>query len=120
MKKLPIILAALALPGCAAALPAAIDTIVSLARPAEAVGDKVVLEGTRGLIIAHNGYQAAAALAAAAVRSDKLNPSQVDMIEKADAEVARVMSGAGATLSAAERTAAILNAQNNVLVALGR
>lgn len=120
MKKLFLIAAALALPGCAAALPTVIDTVVSLAKPAEAVGDKVVLEGTRGLVVAHNGYQAAAALAAAAVRSDKLNPSQVDMIEKADAEVGYYMDGAGKALPMAQRAAAVINAQNNVLVALGR
>jgi hypothetical protein len=119
MKKL-IIAAALALSGCAAALPIAVDTFVSLAKPAAATGDKVILEGTRGLIIAHNGYQAAAALAAAAVRSDKLNPSQVDMIEKADAEASYYLDGAGKVLPIAERAAGILNAQNNVLVALGR
>jgi hypothetical protein len=115
-----LIASALALSGCAAVAPTVIDTIVSLAKPAEAVGDKVVLEGTRGLVIAHNGYQAALALASAAVRSDKLNPSQVDMIEKADAQVAYYMTGAGKVLPMAERAAAILNAQNNVLVALGR
>jgi hypothetical protein len=119
MKKL-IIAAALALSGCAAALPIAVDTFVSLAKPAAATGDKVILEGTRGLIIAHNGYQAAAALATAAINSDKLNPSQVDMIEKANQQAFYYLNGAGKALPIAERAAALLNAQNNILVAVGR
>jgi hypothetical protein len=120
MKKLLIIGAALALPGCAAALPIALDSAVSILKPAAPIGDKVVLEGTRGLIIAHNGYQAAARLAAAFIRSDRATPAQVDAIEKADAQVYYYLNGAGRALPIAERTAAIINAQNDVLVALGQ
>lgn len=119
MKKHLLVAAALSLAGCAAALPTALNTIVSATQPAKAVGDTVVLEGTRGLVIVHNGYQAAARLAAAAVRSDKLTPAQVDAIEKADATVAYYIDGAGRTLSAAERATGILNAHNAVLAALG-
>lgn len=118
MKKFLAIAACLSLTSCAAALPA-IGTLVTSALPAKAVGDTVVLEGTRGLILAHNGYQAALALATAAVKSNRLTPAQVDALEKADARVAFYIDGAGSTLSAAERTAEVLNATNDILTTLG-
>ena len=120
MRKLLIIAAAFTLPACAAALPAAIDNLVSIAKPADAVGDKVVLEGTRGLVLAHNAYQGAATLAAAAVRSDRLTPAQVDAIERADARARLALDTGQGTLSTAERVAAVLNATNEINVALGR
>lgn len=119
MKKLLIPIAALSLTGCAAAALPAIGTLVDIARPARQVGDTVVLEGTRGLIIAHNAYQAAARLAAVAVRSNRLTPAQVDAIERADASVAFYMNGAGTTRDAAERATAVLNSTNDILTVLG-
>lgn len=119
MKKLLIVSAALSLAGCAAALPA-VGTLVNVALPARAVGDTVVLEGTRGLILAHNGYQAALRLATAAIRTNQLTPTQVDLIEKADRRVAFVMNGQGmATLSIPERAAMVLNATNDILTVMG-
>ena len=119
MKRLFPIAAALALTGCASATLPALGTLVDIARPAKAAGDTVVLEGTRGLIIAHNAYQAAARLAAAAVRTNRLTSAQVDAIEKADARVSFYLDGAGSTLSAATRAAEVLNATNDVLTVLG-
>jgi hypothetical protein len=120
MRKILIVAAALTLPACAALAPIALDTAVSILKPAEGVGDKVVLEGTRALILAHNGYQAAAASAAAFIRSDRATPAQVDAIEAADKQVYYYLDGAGRALPIAERAAGIFNAQNRVLAALGR
>ena len=120
MKKLLLIAAAFTLPACAAALPTAIDTLVSIAKPADAVGDKVLLEGTRGLILAHNAYQGAAATATAAVKSGRLSAQQLDAIEAADARAVALLNGADGALSTAERVAAILNATNEINTALGR
>ena len=117
MKKVLIIAAAFALPGCAGM--AALDTAVSILKPAAPVGDKVVLEGTRGLVLAHNAYQAAAAAAAAAVRSGRLSPSQVDRVEAANAKALGLLNGADATLTTAQRVAGILNATNEIALATG-
>lgn len=120
MKKFLIIAAAFALPGCAAALPVALDTLVSIAKPAEAAGDKVVLEGTRGLILAHNAYQGVAQLATAAVKTGRLSSQQLDAIESANTRALALLNGADTTLSTAERVAGVLNAANEINVALGR
>lgn len=118
MKKVLIIAAAFALPACAA-VPLALDTAVSILKPAAPVGDKVVLESTRGLVLAHNAYQAAATTAALAVRSGRLSPAQVDAIEKANNDALDLLNGADATLSTAERVAAILNVTNEISLATG-
>jgi hypothetical protein len=120
MKKLLIIAAALALPGCAAALPVALDTLVSIAKPADAVGDKVVLEGTRGLILAHNAYQGAAMAATAAVKTGRLSSQQLDAIEAANTKALALLNDGNTALSTAERVAGVLNAANEINVALGR
>jgi hypothetical protein len=119
MRKLFIIAAALTLPACAAAIPAALDTLVSIAKPADAVGDKVVLEGTRGLILAHNAYQGAAAAAKVAVESNRLSPAQVDRIASANRRAYDLLNQADTTLSTAERVAAVLNAVNEMNIATG-
>jgi hypothetical protein len=117
MKKILLIAAAFALPGCAALT--AMDAAVSILKPADAVGDKVILEGTRGLVLAHNAYQAAAATASAAVRSGRLSPAQVDKIEAANAKALEMLNSAEGTLSTTERVAAILNATNDIILATG-
>lgn len=111
MKKLALIVAAMALPlpGCAAMLPAALETVVSLATPAKAVGDKVVVEGTRGLILAHNAAQAGIALVNPLVRARVLTAAQVDRYEQIIDKVEEYGVAGRSTLDAAERTARLFN-----------
>lgn len=73
MKKLLIIGAAFALPGCAA-LPA-ISAIGSLTQAVTAGSDKVLVPATQALIVAHNAYQGAAALATSAITACTITPS---------------------------------------------
>lgn len=115
MKKLILAVAvAFSLSGCAAVLPAALDTVVSITKPAAAVSDKVVLEGTRGLILAHNAYQGAAALTTAAVRTKKFNNAQLDMIANLNDRALALLEGADTTLTVAERAASIMLIANQL------
>lgn len=103
------IAAALSLGACAAAIPAALDTLVSISKPAATAGDKVVLEGTRGLILAHNAFQGANALVVPLVRSGRLSAAQVDRYEAALNRVEQIAPQAHSTLSAADRATELLN-----------
>lgn len=71
-------LAALLLSGCGVLTAAtAVSNIVSgLSQPATATADnRIVVGATQGLIIAHNGYQGAAAIAEGAVRACAAAPT---------------------------------------------
>lgn len=114
MKRMLIIAAAFSMTGCAAALPAALDTLVSVAKPAEAVSDKVVLEGTRGLILAHNSAQGAMALVTPLVRARALSPAQVDQYERLVNDVEKYAVAGRTTLTAAERATALFNIANEL------
>lgn len=110
MKRIVLsIAAALSLGACAAAIPAALDTLVSIARPAASTGDKVVLEGTRGLILAHNAFQGANALVIPLVRSGRLSSAQVDRYEQALNRVEQIAPQARSGLSAADRATEMFN-----------
>lgn len=109
MKRLVLIAAAFALPlgGCAAIAPAILSGIVSASNPAEAVGDKVLLEGTRALVLAHNAYQGATAVVTPLVRQDVFNATQLDMIETLSNQAVALLEGADGTLSEAERASGV-------------
>lgn len=110
-KKLLATLAALtalpALSSCAM-LPLALSAVSAL-QPASAAGDKVVLEGTRALILAHNAFQGAAAAAAPLIRSGAMSREQVDLAEDITNRAEMLFATAGGGLSEAQRAAAILN-----------
>ena len=122
MKKILLIAAAgLSLCGCGAALvTSALQTVVSASRPAEAVGDKVVLEGTRGLVLMHNVFQGGLSVVTPLVDEKKLTPAQVDRFEQIVDEGERLFAGADKTLSNAQRTASILNLSNELYAMAGR
>ena len=109
MKRLLIIAAAFSITGCGAMLPAALDTLVSVAKPAEAVGDKVVVEGTRGLILAHNAAQAGIALVNPLVRERVLTSAQVDRYEQIINRVEELAVTGRTTLTVAQRTSELFN-----------
>lgn len=115
MKKLVLSIAvAFSLSGCAAALPAALDTVVSITKPAAAVSDKVVLEGTRGLILANNAYQGAVALIKVPVQAKAFTPGQLDMIEHLNDQALALLEGADKTLTVAERAASLMLIANQL------
>jgi hypothetical protein len=109
-------LVALCLSACAAVVPALnlLDTAVSVTKPAAAVGDKVVLEGTRGLILAHNAVQGSLAVLTPLIRARKLTNDQVNMVEVLINQAERLFAGTGAALSVAERTASLLLVANQL------
>lgn len=111
-----IILAAFSLVGCAAAgaLEALSTVAASVATPAQAVGDKVVVEGTRGLILAHNAAQGGIALVNPLVRNRVLTSAQVDRYEQIINEVEQLAVTGRTTLTVAERTARLFNLANEL------
>ncbi len=124
MRKLACLFAALALTvsGCAAIGPglAVLDKVVSVAQPAAVVGDKVVVEGTRGLIIAHNAVQGGIAVVNPLVRARLLTSAQVDRYEQLINQAERLAPGARSVLSAADRTAQMFNIANELNALAGR
>lgn len=110
MKKLVLCCAvAVSLSGCATLAGPVLDTLVSVSKPAAATGDKVVVEGTRGLILAHNAAQAGIALVNPLVRNRVLTSAQVDRYEQIINEVEKLAVTGRTTLTVAQRTAALFN-----------
>ncbi len=111
MKRFALIVAALAMPlaGCAGLASTVLDGVVSVGQPAAAVGDKVVLEGTRSLILAHNAAQGAIAVVNPLVRNRVLTPAQVDRYEAIVNEVERLAITGRSTLTAADRATRLFN-----------
>lgn len=120
MKRLGILFACIALSACAAIAPLALSTLTSISTPAAAVGDKVVVEGTRGLILAHNAAQAGIALVNPLVRQRVLTSAQVDRYEAIINEVERLAVTGRTTLTVAERTAGMFNLANELNVIGGK
>jgi hypothetical protein len=83
--------------------------------PIQVVSDQVVLQGTRGLILAHNAYQGAAAIVAPLVRSKQLSPATVDRIEVLNEKARVLFTGADKAQSLADRTAGLLEIANELL-----
>lgn len=113
MRKL-LLVPLLSLAAACAAIPAVLETAVSLATPAAAVSDKVVLEGTRGLVLAHNAYQGAEAIVAPLIRARVLTPAQVDRVEAINNEAERLFSQAHDVKSASTNAAKIFNLANEL------
>jgi hypothetical protein len=119
MKHLAIALA-LGLTGCATALPPVIEAIVSAAKPAEAVGDKIVVEGTRGLILAHNAAQGGIALVNPLVRNRVLTAAQVNRYEAIINRVEALAVTGRTTLTVAQRSAEMFNLADELNKMAGR
>lgn len=119
MRKFMLFAAALSIGACAA-LPTIIETAVSIATPAAAVGDKVVLEGTRGLILAHNAYQGAAAVVAPLIRARVLTSAQVDRVERINNEAESLFNKAHDAKTSAQDAARIMNLANELSTLAGK
>lgn len=119
MRKLFALAACISLSSCSAVLPAVIGSAGSLINPADAVGDKVVIKGTRALILAHTAYQAAAQAATTAIEAGWLSDEKVDQIDAINKRALAALNAADGTLSSAQRAAAIFNAANEINRTLG-
>lgn len=112
MKRTILLACSLALAGCAA-LPvvSAIGTVSDLisSPAATVVGDKVTLEATRGLVIAHNAYQGATAVVTPLVQAGVFNRDQLLKIKALNDRAKALLEGADTTLTAAQRTAGVLS-----------
>lgn len=124
MKRFAIVAAALALPlgGCAAIGGMALSSLVNATAPAAAVGNKVVIEGTRSLILAHNAYQGAVAVVTPLVNADAFDANQLTMIQSLSDNAVKLLDGADATLTEAQRAAAVFTiaSQLNQVAAAAR
>jgi hypothetical protein len=107
-------LLALCLTACAGLAATALNTAVSIATPAAAVGDKVVLEGTRGLILAHNAVQGSLAVVTPLIRARALTNDQVNMVEVLVNQAEKLFAGGRTTLNAAERAASLMLIANQL------
>lgn len=110
----------LATASCATLAVPALDAVVSAAKPAAVVSDKVVLEGKRGLILASNAYQAAGAVIVPLIDADKLTAAQVARVSQLNQRVADLLRGTEAGLTLAERAAGVLNAADELNRMAGR
>lgn len=69
--------------------------------------DKVIIEGTRGLILANNAYQAAANGLAPFVANKRFPPATVDRIEKLNNRALFLLQQGDAGMTAAQRAAGV-------------
>lgn len=124
MRALLCCLAALCLSACATlgAGGAILDTVTSItSSPAVKVaGDKVQLEGKRGLVLASNAYQGAGALIVPLINADKLSAAQVDRVETLNKAAVRLLSGADTGLSIASRAAGVFSIADELTRIAGR
>lgn len=117
MRKLALIAIPLllSLSGCAALGAAgAIANIVSIATPAKAVGDTVVLEGTRALVLAHNAVQGALAIVTPLIKARALSEDQVNRVEALVDQADRLFDKSDKALSDAERAASLMLVANEL------
>lgn len=129
---IPIAVAALALSACAtlsgaSAIIGAVQAVAQVAgRPANpaaeqtaavvpatsdapTLGDRVILRGTQGLIVANNAYQTAAALSEAYIRSGRSTAAQRTRIAELNDRAIALLEGGATGLSIAQRAAEVLN-----------
>lgn len=119
----PAMLAALALAACSPVVttpPTTGSGVVASAPVATAVAGKVQLEGKRALILASNTYQAAGAIVVPLIKADRLTSAQVDRVEALNRQATRLLSGADAGLSLADRAAGIFTIADELFRFAGR
>lgn len=110
-----LILSACALIGAGQALATAVQAVAGTpaseasGHTARPVGDTVVLRGTQGLIVAHNAYQTAAAVARVYVQSGFASPAQLNRIEALNNRAIQLLEVGDRGLSVAQRAAEVMN-----------
>ncbi len=97
------------LSGCAALPAVSVVADLITAPGVQATGDKVVLEGKRGFLLAVNAYQGAANALAPVVAAKRLSPETVNQIEALN-ERARILIEKGEDgIELADSTAGLLS-----------
>jgi hypothetical protein len=96
------IAACISMSACAAlgVAASAVNVLGQISPSVKTTGDTVVIEGTRGLILANNAYQVAANGIAPFVAAKRFSPDQVDRIEKASNCANALLQGDDATAAA--------------------
>lgn len=115
--------ASFAIVACAAALPlitTAVDVLGSRSTAVSVAADKVVIEGTRGLILAHNAYQAAANGVAPFVASKRFTPAQVDRIEALSNRAVFLLDKGDAGMTVAQRAAGVFAIADDLNRTIGK
>lgn len=121
MRRLTLaVAAALSLSACVGPLATVASVATSVLTPAAPIGDKVVVNGTRGLILAHNAVQGAIAIVNPLVRNRVLTAEQVNRYEAILNRVEELAVTGRTTLTAAQRTAEMLNLANELNRMAGR
>lgn len=98
--------ACLMTPACAAIGPA-VAVFGSISPSVHATGDKVILNGTRALILANNAYQGAALSVAPFVAAKRFTPSDVNRIEKLNDRALQLLQEGDAGMTVAQRAAGV-------------
>jgi hypothetical protein len=109
----------LALAVCAIGLAGCQTTAPTTGPAAPSTVEVLTLQGAQRLAQAHNAYQAAAAVATAAVKSHKLTRAQLLSIRSIDRKATAILSGAGTALSVAERASQLEGLTAQVLAIVG-
>lgn len=93
---------------------------IEASAPVQVVANKVTLEGKRGLLFASNVYQAASAAVVPFIRARKLNPAQVDTVERLNEQAAAFLAGTDRTLTLAQRSAGIFSIADRLYRLVGK
>lgn len=114
MKKALLLLApaALALGAC--------DTVPKNLTEAATVSNVVVVPATQGLLVAHNAYQATAAVAEAAVRAGLVKGENLNRLEALNNRALHVLAIGDRGQSVAQRAAEVMNIVNDIRSIVGR
>ena len=101
-----VALAACAMSACAT-LGTAVSVLGTVSPAVHTTSDKVVLEGTRALVLANNAYQAAANGIAPFVAAHAFTPAQVDRIEALSNRANDLLQKGDVGLTQAQRAAEV-------------
>jgi hypothetical protein len=101
---------ALSVSACAAAIPligTAVDVLGKHSTAVSTTADTVIINGSRGLILANNAYQAAANGVAPFVAAKRFSPATVDRIEKLNDRALQLLDQGDAGMTLAQRAAGV-------------
>ena len=122
MRKLATLLIACCLPLAACETTSTAIGSLPSTEQAQAVGDKVVLEGARYFLVAQDGYQAAANSTATLIRNGifKPNEGQKLMLTSLNDNALKLIEGTDKTLTIAQRAAGLITIAGQINSIIGR
>lgn len=115
--------ASLSLSGCTPALMLAAETagsVIAANTAAPTTDNRVIVAGTQGLIVAHNAYQGAAAVAEAAVRAGLVTGDKLNQLEKLNNEAKYYLDQADRGKDVAANVARVFNLIPQIRALAGR